>query len=141
MSSQKTIGEMLQLHNEMLAELNRVIPFAEFDQTFAKAAKPTRPCFHARWHSVDGVLDQSRPSQPALSTILQGRRSLSISRSPQREPVMLHCTPRIVADVAAIFHAFVRSVHHKSLSFLLTRPDSTTCRLRRLWCQVRGYPT
>ncbi|OQO11938.1 hypothetical protein B0A48_03665 [Cryoendolithus antarcticus] len=58
-SAQRTISGILQLHDELLGDLYRVVPSAEYDQHIAKASalpEGVRPG-HVRWHSVDIVPD------------------------------------------------------------------------------------
>jgi hypothetical protein len=106
-TAQKTISELLRLHNDILGDLHATVPFAEYDQNIAKT-KPTFMPSHARWHSVDVVPSRSRPGKHTLETIRQGRRSLNINRSTDEEHPLAHCSPSVVAEVAAIFQRQVR---------------------------------
>lgn len=96
---------MLKLHDDILGDLHRVVPFSEYDQKTAKI--PTMPRTHARWHSVDIVPTRGTPNRAVLSTIRQGRRSLNISRSSDEDQAMLRCTPKTVAAVTEVFAAYV----------------------------------
>lgn len=101
------LAALLQTHDELLGELYRVVPFAEYDQQAQRMPKSSR---HFRWHSTDGATGNTlvaSPRKAALSTIREGRRSLNISRSSESEPVMAHCAPQVVAAVAKTFLAFI----------------------------------
>lgn len=106
-SAYKPIADLLQLHDDLLGQLQRVVPFAEFDQAMARIPKTPRNACHTRWHSIDFIPSSATRVQPTLTTIRQGRRSLSISRSLHHEPVVLHCSPQVISDVAATFCAAV----------------------------------
>lgn len=107
-STHKTIASLLHLHCDILAHLHRIVPFAEYDQSFAMAPRPTLAGAHARWHSVDVVPRLDTPVRSKLATIRQGRRSLNISRSEEDENATLRCSPQLIATVAQIFCEHVR---------------------------------
>lgn len=109
-SARKNIADILHLHDELLGDLHNAVPFAEYDQSVAKATEQTKRSSHARWHSVDVIPARSAPRVSVLTTIRQGRRSLNISRSTDEEPVVLCCAPQVVADVVQVFCRYVRDV-------------------------------
>jgi hypothetical protein len=115
-SAQKTIANMLDVHDELLGALYRVIPFAEYDQQVAIASHrpPARMPLHTRWHSVDIVSGHPSvisPNRGSLATaVRQNRRSLNLSRSEEAESIVLRCAPQVVASVAALFKTYVGSV-------------------------------
>lgn len=104
-SAQKTMAELLHLHDDLLGRLHNVVPFAEYDQSVAR--QPKRIAMHTRWHSVDVVPTRSPPQHSRLATIRQGRRSLNIGRSSEEELVALRCSPQIAAKVARVFSSVV----------------------------------
>nr|POE79793.1 hypothetical protein CFP56_07859 [Quercus suber] len=104
-STRRTIATLLHLHEDILALLHQIVPFAELDQSVAKLPRPPVTGTHTRWHSVDIVPRVDTPVRSKLATIRQGRRSLNISRSDQEERATLRCSPQLVADVAKIFDA------------------------------------
>ena len=107
-AAQKNISEILRLHDELLGQLHRIVPFAEFDHRTAKSSnEPTAIRSHTRWHSVDAVLTRSTPVRSKLATIRQGRRSLNISRSSGDDENLLCCNAQVVAGVARTFSQFV----------------------------------
>ncbi|KAK6441148.1 hypothetical protein LTR95_002619 [Oleoguttula sp. CCFEE 5521] len=113
-SAQRTSNEILQLHDDLLGDLYRVVPSTEYDQHIAKASalpEATRPG-HVRWHSVDIVPGQAtvHPSPKRLSlaaAMHQRRRSLQVNRSSEQEPTVLRCTPQVVASVVDVFLKYV----------------------------------
>ena len=111
-SAKDDLACLLQTHDELLGELYRIVPFAEYDQ---QAQRLPRASGHHRWHSTDGsvggggALVVASPRRTALSTIREGRRSLNVSRSSDSEAPMVHCAPRVVAAVARTFLAYVSS--------------------------------
>lgn len=105
-SAQRTIAEILHLHDDILGRLHRAVPFAEYDQSIARVPPAMRT--HNRWHSVDVVPVRTTPPRSVLATIRQGRRSLNISRSTEEEPALMRCSPQIVAGVVQVFTANVR---------------------------------
>jgi len=112
-SAQKTIAKMLNVHDDLLGALYRVIPFAEYDQQLAIASHrpPARTPLHTRWHSVDIVSGHPSLISPkcgSLATaVRQNRRSLNLSRSEEAESIVLRCAPQVVASVAALFKTYV----------------------------------
>ena len=112
-SAQKTIAKMLNVHDELLGALYRMIPFAEYDQQLAISSHraPARRPLHTRWHSVDVVSGHPSvisPKRGSLATVVrQNRRSLNLSRSEEAESIVLRCAPRVVASVTALFMTYV----------------------------------
>lgn len=104
---QKTVGDILHLHDDLLGELHRVVPFSEYDQTVARAPKVFPGKTHVRWHSAEAVLSRVTPKKSALTTVQESRRSLNISRSSEQEPVVLFCSPQTAAAVAQVFNKHV----------------------------------
>ncbi|SMR50725.1 unnamed protein product [Zymoseptoria tritici ST99CH_1E4] len=101
-STQRTIADILHLHDDILGCLHRIVPFAEYDQTIARLPLPLRA--HNRWHSMDAVPQRTTPNRSTLATIRQGRRSLNISRSSSDDAqVVLRCSPQTIAAVAKAF--------------------------------------
>ena len=118
-SAQKNISDILHLHDDLLGDLHRIVPFAEYDQRTARAF-PEVPLArsHTRWHSVDVVPTRGSPARSRLATVRQGRRSLNISRSSEQEHLMLRCSPQIVAAVA---NTFLSHVGRLSLDHVLAQ--------------------
>ena len=103
-TAQQNISNMLHLHDDILGELHRGVPFAEYDQRTSKVApRSVSVRAHARWHSVDVIPTRSPPNPSKLASIRQTRRSLNISRSSGDGDGTLTCSPHIVAVVAKTF--------------------------------------
>jgi len=102
-SAKHDLSYLLQTHDELLGDLYRVVPFAEYDQHAQRL--PVRASRHLRWHSTDGAATFT-PRRNTLSTIREGRRSLNMSRSSETEPVT-RCAPEIIAAVARTFLAYM----------------------------------
>ncbi|KAF2483224.1 hypothetical protein BDY17DRAFT_250617 [Neohortaea acidophila] len=102
--AQKNISAMLQLHDDLLGQLHRIVPFAECDQRMARMP-PGLPSSHShtRWHSVDVVPSQPTPTRSKLASIRQARRSLNINRSVEDDHPMLRCSPFVVSVMAKAF--------------------------------------
>lgn len=99
---------MIQLHDEILGELHRVIPFSDHDSTTTVVKlSPSRPT-HIRWRSDDGTGAQ-RPRQAFSHTGWSKRRSLDARVSLQQESTALQCIPAIVSEVGRVFSENVRS--------------------------------
>lgn len=102
-SAKHDLSYLLQTHDELLGDLYRVVPFAEYDQHAQRL--PTRASKHSRWHSTDGTATVT-PRRNTLSTIREGRRSLNMSRSSETEPVT-RCAPQVIAAVASTFLQYI----------------------------------
>ncbi|OQO02052.1 hypothetical protein B0A48_12525 [Cryoendolithus antarcticus] len=113
-SAQRTINDILHIHDELLGNLYSVVPSAEYDQHIAKASvmpEGIRPN-HVRWHSVDIVHGQPtiHPSPKGLSltaAMHQRRRSLQVNRSSEQEAAVLRCAPQVVGSVAEVFRKYI----------------------------------
>lgn len=101
-SARSNVTNMLQLHSEILEELQQTVPFADHEQAMIKEATPKRKAFHMRWHSEDSIPVRRPPLANAHSG-WSNRRSLDIQRTPLHEPTTLACTPATAADVGRIF--------------------------------------
>ena len=107
-TAQKNISDIVHLHDDILGELHRRVPFAEYDQRTSKVPPhSTSTRTHARWHSVDVVPTRSPPTLSKLASIRKARRSLNISRSSGDGETILTCSPHIVAVVAKTFSNYV----------------------------------
>lgn len=102
-SAKQDLCCLLQTHDELLGDLYRVVPFAEYDQSAQRV--PVRSSRHSRWHSTDGTASVT-PCRNTLATIREGRRSLNMSRSSETEPVT-RCAPQVIAAVARTFLAYI----------------------------------
>ena len=117
-SAQQNIARLLELHDDLLGELHRVVPHSEYDQKISrKDALPAPSRSHIRWHSAEIV----PPRVVGSTAVKENRRSLNISRSSEQEPLVVHCAPEVAADVAKVFQEQVEllpnlAVHRLSLT-------------------------
>ena len=92
-SINRNLTEMVELHEDILGELHRVVPDSEYSQTDLPPTFPTSASAqflevpgHRRWRSLDAVPEDDANPLPW----------------PQEEPGML-ADPQIAADVARAF--------------------------------------
>ncbi|WPH04829.1 Hypothetical protein R9X50_00772600 [Acrodontium crateriforme] len=102
-TAQKTIGEILSLHDTLLRQIQQVVPFAEHDQNATKPSQISPIRRHTRWRSASAVPTMNTVGVTRLSSIRQGRRSLNINRSSDEENSPLRCSPQIISAVAQVF--------------------------------------
>ena len=100
---QNVIAQILQLHEELLAELEAEFSNIDVPQVGANFYIPQRKPRHTRWHSADYISVHASGSRlrQKLRHSLDGSRSGFISGPTKR------CSPEAVAAVARIFNRFV----------------------------------
>lgn len=128
-SIQQNIAQILQLHEDLLSELQQAIPQADFTKSAQHEAYPITKAKHIRFHSADiipGRLGEHRATRRL-------RHSLEIGRSPDRRPRGLVIDTKAVNSIAKIFNRHVSTTIAASL-ITLTQQDETILYLRR----VRG---
>jgi len=107
----QTVTEIVQLHEELLGELYKAIPNAEYtsDETLPAYELP-RPK-HMRWHSADVVSIR----MPRVKLARKLRLSLDLNTpKPQRSDTLVADT-KTAASVAKIFNKLVRRFSFFSL--------------------------
>ncbi|KAF2139956.1 uncharacterized protein K452DRAFT_320046 [Aplosporella prunicola CBS 121167] len=100
----RNVSQILQLHEDLLGELHRIVPNPEYvhdDSSFEVVSRPK----HVRWQSVDIV--PGRKTGIAVSR-RQQRHSMDICQTPEPAPVGLTADTKTVADVAGIFDKFMK---------------------------------
>lgn len=103
-SIQQNISQILQLHEDLLAELHRAVPQAEYTQSAQQEIYPVTKAKHIRFHSADiGRFAEHKITR-------QFRHSLEIVRSPDRRPRGLVTNTKTVGEIARIFNKHVRCV-------------------------------
>lgn len=112
-SIQQNISQILQLHEDLLAELQQVIPQADSTQSAHQETFPAARAKHIRFHSADLMPDRLHDHK--ISRRL--RHSLdSISRSSDARPSGMATDTKTVGDIARIFNkhvsAQVRHLNH-----------------------------
>jgi hypothetical protein len=98
----RNLDQILEIHEEMLGNLHKVVPHAEYNQghagDFSKSVRPR----HIRFHSLD-VLQTRRED----ASCRKQRYSLDNCQIADRAPVGLLADPQTAARVAAVFNQFV----------------------------------
>ena len=104
------IVHILQLHEELLAELDRMLPDVELSRADANtvAAAPATEGYrprHARWHSADfaSVRASGSKLRQRIRHSLDGSKpvGLSLARNVKK------ASPETVATIARIFNRYV----------------------------------
>lgn len=121
-SIQQNISQILQLHEELLAELHQVIPQADFTQSAHQEMFPVTKAKHIRFHSAD--LMPGRFVDHKITRRL--RHSLDMGRSPDLRPQGLITDTKTIGDIAKIFNKHVRdSEPIRSEQLLIFLADET----------------
>jgi|SRR5690242_10496484 len=126
-SIQQNIAQILQLHEDLLSELQEAIPQADLTRSAQQEAYPVTKAKHIRFHSADiipGRLGEHRATRRL-------RHSLEIGRSPDRRPQGLVIDTKAVNSIARIFNRHV-SINTATSLNMLTQQDETLLYLRRV---------
>jgi hypothetical protein len=100
---QKTVTQIVQLHEELLAELHKVVPNSETAQNDTMQRPQNKKSKHLRWHSAE-----SAPSRPNLRAVgHRFRHSIDASRPAVLQVGSVIVNTNIVLNVAKIFNRFV----------------------------------
>jgi hypothetical protein len=106
-SINRNLNEIVELHDELLGELHRVIPHSEYTQPIsAKSTLPTPPNGHHRWRSLDAV-----PEDKSHDWL-------------QKIPGMT-AEPKVAAEVAKVFGKKVCFDERRNLTFNRAYKDYT----------------
>ena len=103
-SIQQNIAQILQLHEDLLAELQQAVPQADFTKSAQQETYPVTKAKHIRFHSADlvpGRLVEHRVTR-------RPRHSLEIGCSPDKRPRGLVTDTQTVGNIAKIFNRHVR---------------------------------
>lgn len=103
-SIQQNISQILQLHEDLLADLHRVVPQADFTRSAHQENYPVTKAKHIRFHSAD-IMPGRFAEHKATRRL---RHSLEIGRSPDRRPRGLVTDTKTVDDVAKIFNKHMK---------------------------------
>lgn len=103
-SIQQNISQILQLHEDLLAELHHAVPQSDFTQSGHHEASAVPKAKHIRFHSADLVPGRFVENKPARRL----RHSLEIGRSPDTQPQGLVTDTKTIGDIAKIFNKHVR---------------------------------
>ncbi|KAF2024193.1 hypothetical protein EK21DRAFT_79214 [Setomelanomma holmii] len=102
-SIQQNISQILQLHEDLLAELHHTVPQADFTKSAHHETYPVTKAKHIRFHSADIM-----PGRGEHKVTRRLRHSLEIGRSPDRRPRGLVTDTQTVGNVAKIFNKHMR---------------------------------
>ncbi|KAF2638323.1 hypothetical protein P280DRAFT_404969 [Massarina eburnea CBS 473.64] len=132
-SIQQNISQILQLHEDLLADLQHAVPQADFTQSTQQETFPVTRAKHIRFHSAD--LMPGRFVEHKITRKL--RHSLDIGRSPDRRPQGLVIDTKTIGEIAKIFNKHMKrfftyeeyGAHWTTMSQNLT----STCRNLHGW--------
>jgi hypothetical protein len=132
-SIQQNISQILQLHEDLLAELHKVVPQADFTQSAQQETYPVTRAKHIRFHSAD--LMPGRLTEHKITRRL--RHSLDIGRSPDRRPQGLVIETKTIGDIAKIFskHVGLSLLYYLANSFI----DEKVLHVRGIWRPLDDY--
>ncbi|KAK7520648.1 hypothetical protein IWZ03DRAFT_143222 [Phyllosticta citriasiana] len=105
MSIHRNVSQLVQLHEDLLGELHRIIPNSEFTQDDSAAEHRPRPR-HTRWHSIDGL--PHRASGIAINRRSHQRHSLDICKPEEPTPLGVTADTETVAQIARLFDQLMR---------------------------------
>ncbi|KAF3040591.1 hypothetical protein E8E11_006331 [Didymella keratinophila] len=103
-SIQQNIAQILQLHEDLLADLQQAVPQADFTKSAQQETYPVTKAKHIRFHSADiipGRLGEHRATRRL-------RHSLEIGRSPDGRPRGLVTDTATVGNIAKIFNRHMK---------------------------------
>jgi hypothetical protein len=128
---QKSVTQIVQLHEELLAELHKVVPNSEATQDDAMPRPQKRKSNHMRWHSAE-----SAPLRPTLRAIgHRFRHSIDASRPAILQVGGVIVNTSIVLNVAKVFDRFVSLRLIKATLSLTVSTDDEVPYLRSLRCE------
>lgn len=101
----QNVAQIVELHEEMLRELHKVVPNAEcaLDGVFSETTSKRRR--HTRWHSAD----IAPPRSEMRTTTRRLRHSLEIGRARDLRQNAITSDTQVVTAVARVFNGFVSS--------------------------------
>lgn len=97
---QQNVTQILQLHEDLLGELHKTVPHAEYTQSANQESYPITKAKHIRFHSADiipGRLLEAKTSR-------KSRHSLEIGRPTDHRPIGLVADTKTAGNVAKIFN-------------------------------------
>ncbi|CAO2657836.1 Nn.00g070960.m01.CDS01 [Neocucurbitaria sp. VM-36] len=103
-SIQQNISQILQLHEDLLTELQQVVPQADFTRSAHQETYPVTKAKHIRFHSADIIPGRFAEHKAARRL----RHSLEISRSPDCRPRGLVTDTKTVGNIAKIFNKHMK---------------------------------
>jgi hypothetical protein len=103
-SIQLNISQILQLHQDLLEDLQHVVPHSDFTQSVEQQETyPVTKAKHIRFHSADMM-----PGRLAEHKVTRRvRHSLEIGNSPDRRPRALLTDTKTAKEIAKVFNKHV----------------------------------
>ncbi|OJD35469.1 rho guanyl nucleotide exchange factor [Diplodia corticola] len=101
----RNVSQILQLHEDLLGELHRIVPNSEYTHDDVSSSPRPRKAKHSRWHSVDIV--PGRVVGLAVH-LRQQRHSLDLEHQEDATPIALTTDTKTVADIARLFEKFLK---------------------------------
>lgn len=135
-SIHQNLAEIVQLHEDILGELYKVVPNAEYTQNSTIHLPVVSRPKHLRWHSVDIA-----PSRAPIAKLTRKLRlSLDLDRPAEECPVGVSAGSKTAADVARVFSKFVSVLKVLQHTGILTiGVDEALLRVRRIWLAVPDH--
>jgi hypothetical protein len=103
-SIQQNISQILQLHEDLLDELQHAVPHADSTKSAQQENNPVMKAKHIRFHSADIIPGRFVGHKAARRL----RHSLEIGRSPDRTPQGLVTHTETVETIAKIFNKHMK---------------------------------
>jgi hypothetical protein len=104
-SIQKSVTEIVQLHEELLAELHKAVPNAEQKEDTEMPLRHARRPKHTRWRSAESAPSPSKRNLTTLGRRL--RHSIDAGRPVNLSQAGLIVNTNTVMNVARVFTKFV----------------------------------
>lgn len=103
-SIQQNVSQILQLHEDLLDDLQQAIPQADFTKSAHHEIYPVTKAKHIRFHSADIIPGRFAEHKAARRL----RHSLEIGRSPDHRPRGLVTDTTTVGSIAKIFNKHMK---------------------------------
>jgi hypothetical protein len=103
---QQNVTQILQLHEDLLGELHKTVPHAEYTQSAGQESYSITKAKHIRFHSAD--ITPGRLLEAKMSR--KSRHSLEIGRPKDHRPIGLVADTKTAGNVARIFNKYVSTI-------------------------------
>lgn len=106
-SVEQIVTQIVELHDDVLGELYKVIPNAELTQPEpSESSTSSRRRKHIRWHSADVAIPRSDAAPDARRL----RHSFEVNRTKDAKVPVITADTATVAKVAKVFNKLVRQI-------------------------------
>ena len=103
---QQNVTQILQLHEDLLGELHKTVPHAEYTQNAGQEFYPITKAKHTRFHSADIIPWKLLGAKMGRKL----RHSLEIERPADHRPIGLVADTKTAGNVAKIFNKYVSRI-------------------------------